>query len=172
MQYELFYLVGERQEANLETIKESVKSLLISFGTKLIEPELSEKRKLSYEIKHQRKGVYVTRRFELPENEEKIESPLQEMTKKMNLNNDILRFIIVKTDDLPELDSKEKRKAREMANQKQTAQRSQRPAEKKASFQQPKKQAEIKPAEALKESSPKIKDAKDIDKQLDELLDI
>lgn len=173
MQYELFYLVGERQEANLETIRESVKSLLISYGTTLVEPELSEKRKLSYEIKHQRKGIYVTRRFEFPEAddlENQKESALKEITKKLNLDNNILRFMIVKTDDLPELDAKEKRKAREMETQKQNNQKPQRPIEKRPAYQPPKKQEQPKPAAQKTEETKE--GIKDIDKQLDKLLDI
>ncbi|HPN54912.1 MAG TPA: 30S ribosomal protein S6 [Candidatus Moranbacteria bacterium] len=169
MQYELFYLVGERQEANLEAIKENVKSLLVSHQAKLLEPELSEKRKLSYEIKHQRKGVYVTRRFELPEADDQKESPLREITKKLNLSNEVLRFMIVKTDDLPELDSKEKRKAREMAAQTQSSQRTPRSAEKQPAYRQPRKQEQPKPAQA---PQPTKEETKDIDKQLDKLLDI
>ena len=173
MQYELFYLVGERQEANLETIKESVKYLLISFGAKLIEPELSEKRKLSYEIKHQKKGIYLTRRFEFPEadgSENQKEPALKEITKKLNLDNNILRFMIVKTDDLPELDAKEKRKAREMEAQKQNNQKPQRSVEKRPAYQPLKKQEQPKPtAQKTEETKEGIKD---IDKQLDKLLDI
>lgn len=173
MQYELFYLVGERQEANLEAIKENVKSILVSHQAKLLEPELSEKRKLSYEIKHQKKGVYVTRRFELPEVDEvsdKKESFIEEMTKKLNLTNEVLRFMIVKTDDLPELDSKEKRKAREMAAQNQSSQRTQRSAEKQPAYRQPKRQE---PPKQKQDHQPITKEeTKDIDKQLDKLLDI
>ena len=172
MQYELFYLVGERQEANLEAIKENVKSILVSHQAKLLEPELSEKRKLSYEIKHQKKGIYITRRFEFLESddlENQKESALKEITKKLNLDNNILRFMIVKTDDLPELDAKEKRKAREMAAQNQSSQRTQRSAEKQPAYRQPKRQEQPKPAQA---PQPTKEETKDIDKQLDKLLDI
>jgi ribosomal protein S6 len=172
MQYELFYLVGERQEANLDAIKKGVNELLVSYQATLVEPELSEKRKLSYEIKHQRKGTYVTRRFELPEiddvDETKKESTIESITKKLNLTNDVLRFLIVKTKDLPELGSKEKRKAQEM--EAQAAARPQR-AEKQprySAFKQPVRQELPKPLT----EQPAKEEAKDIDEQLDKLLDI
>ena len=57
MQYELFYLVGERQEANLEGIKAGVNAIIALEDAKMIGEELSEKRKLAYEIKHQNKST-------------------------------------------------------------------------------------------------------------------
>jgi ribosomal protein S6 len=178
MQYELFYLIGERQESNIENIKKGINELLVSHQATLIEPEISEKRKLSYEIKHQRKGVYITRRFELPgvddidetENETKKESTIDTITKKINLNNDVLRFLIIKTKDLPELGSKEKRKAQEIGNQ--STQRTQR-AEKQpryADFQKPTAKPQPKPDQA--QIVKPTEDVKDIDRQLDKLLDI
>lgn len=177
MQYELFYLIGERQEANMDMIRENVKNILVSHQATLIEPELSEKRKLSYEIKHQKKGTYITRRFELPgvddlDGKEKKESPIEEITKKLNLSNDVLRFLIVKTDDLPELGTKEKRKAQEIGAQKSP--KSQRPVEKRQTnaYQQPRKPEQPKteqPKPVVKETKEEVKD---IDKQLDKLLDI
>lgn len=175
MQYELFYLVGERQEANLDKIKGDINSLLVSVKASLLEPELSEKRKLAYEIKHQNKGVYITRRFELPEIENTDETSrtdfgIEAITKKLNLYSDVLRFMIVKTEDLPDLGAKERRKAQEMTNQKQTLGRpQQRPAKQDNQTQEPViKQipSEIEQPQINKE------DTKNIDEQLDKLLDI
>lgn len=168
MQYELFYLVGERQEANLGAIKENVNSILVSAKASLLEPELSEKRKLAYEIKHQKKGVYITRRFELPETDEtdkKSESGIEAITKKLNLLGDVLRFMIVKTEDLPDLGAKERRKAQEMSTQKQAPARPQQRPEKPAYKTEPKKE-EHRPEPVSKE------EVKNIDEQLDKLLDI
>lgn len=173
MQYELFYLVGERQEANLGTIKENVNSILVSVKGNLLEPELSEKRKLAYEIKHQKKGVYITRRFELPETEDadaeenKTEFGVEAITKKLNLFSDVLRFMIVKTEDLPDLGAKERRKTQEMNAQKQIPTRPQQRPEKQA-YQQTKKTVQPKPEQV----QPTKEEVKNIDEQLDKLLDI
>ena len=187
MQYELFYLVGERQESTLDTIREGVSAMLVSEGAKLIDPELTEKRKLAYEIKHQNKGTYITRRFELEDidfwadekNSEK-EFGIQAMTNKLNLNNDVLRFLIVKTDDLPDLGAKDRRKAQEMKTQRPEPMRPQRPEKREAPKQfvkpapvaapvvEPKKAVE--PKEATKVEKKEVE--KDIDKQLDDLLNI
>jgi len=176
MQYELFYLIGERQEANLDAIKKNVNSILVSGKATLLEPELSEKRKLTYAIKHQTKGVYITRRFELPgadeidESIDKKEFGIEAITKKLNLSNDVLRFMIVKTEDLPDLGAKERRKTQEMNAQKQVSARPQQRPEKQShqSSQQIKKRPQPKPIqpEVTKEA------AKDIDEQLDKLLNI
>ncbi|HEX8974332.1 MAG TPA: 30S ribosomal protein S6 [Patescibacteria group bacterium] len=201
MQYELFYLVGERQEANLDAIRNSVSAMLTQEGATILEEEIVEKRKLAYEIKHQNRGTYITRRFELPEveywadekNAEK-EFGIQAITNKLNLNNDVLRFLIVKTEDLPDLGAKQRRKEQELGNAKQAPVKAQRP-EKKAAPKPEAKEAvkeEVKPIAEIKEEvkeekveetkveevkeapkkSKKEAESKDIDKQLDELLNI
>ena len=184
MQYELFYLVGERQEANLPTIKEGVNAILALENATMVGEELSEKRKLAYEIKHQKKGTYITRRFELPEidfwadetNSEK-EFGIQAITNKLNLNTDVLRFLIVKTEDLPDLGAKDRRKAQEMNSQKQTAGRPQpRTSDRRDNSPRPMSRPMQRPvvqaaAPVKKVESPK-EESKNIDKQLDELLNI
>ena len=184
MQYELFYLVGERQEANLDAIKEGVNAILALEKATMVGEEVSEKRKLAYEIKHQNKGTYITRRFELPEidfwadeaNGEK-EFGIQAITNKMNLNNDVLRFLVVKTEDLPDLGAKDRRKAQEMASgQRQTPQRPQRPERRDNARMTSRPQASQpvqRPVAAPAEKEPVSKEeSKNIDKQLDELLNI
>jgi ribosomal protein S6 len=170
MQYELFYLVGERQEATLDAIKEGVNAILVSGKAKLLDPELLEKRKLAYEIKHQRKGIYVTHRFELPEFDElegEKEFGIEAITKKLNLNNNVLRFLIVKTENLPDLGAKERRKAQEMSAPKQFAQKGERRDQQRPPAAPQRKQQPI-----SAERKEDRKEVKDIDKQLDKLLDI
>ncbi|MEI7891086.1 MAG: 30S ribosomal protein S6 [bacterium] len=188
MQYELFYLVGERQEANLPTIKEGVNAILALEQATLVGEELSEKRKLAYEIKHQNKGTYITRRFELPEidfwadetNGEK-EFGIAAITNKLNLSNDVLRFLIVKTEDLPALGAKDRRKAQELAaNQGRSPQRPQQRTDRRDNNQRPMQRPAQRPAQRptaptatiAKKVEPSKEESKNIDKQLDELLNI
>lgn len=184
MQYELFYLVGERQEANLDAIKEGVNAILTLEQATMVGEEMSEKRKLAYEIKHQNKGTYITRRFELPEidfwadeaNGEK-EFGIQAITNKMNLNNDVLRFLIVKTQDLPDLGAKDRRKAQEMASgQRQTPQRPQRNDRRdnsRMTSRPTQRPVVAAPAKKVEAAAPVAKEeSKTIDKQLDDLLNI
>jgi small subunit ribosomal protein S6 len=104
MQYELFYLVGAAKEAELDKIKQEVAELVTSEGGVFEEKQVVEKRKMAYEVKHENRGFYVAQRFNL-EDPEKI----QDMTRKINLYTNILRFIITRTDELPELTSRAER---------------------------------------------------------------
>lgn len=195
MQYELFYLVGQRQEASLDAIKKGVEEILTLESATLIDPEQMEKRKLAYEIKHQNKGIYITRRFELPEidfwadeaNGEK-EFGIAAITNKLNLNNDVLRFLIVKTEDLPDLGAKDRRKQQEMsAPQRPGAQRPQRNDRRDDNSRnsRPTNRPTMRPTSAPRPTTPRPaapvkkveapatkEEAKNIDKQLDELLNI
>ncbi|MCX6763531.1 MAG: 30S ribosomal protein S6 [Candidatus Moranbacteria bacterium] len=108
MLYELFYLVGMSQEAELPTIKTEVNEIIVSEGGVFEEKEVIEKRRLAYKIKQEVQGLYIARRFSL-EDPEKIEA----IRKQLNLYGRILRFLISRTDDLPELTSREERKQAE-----------------------------------------------------------
>lgn len=104
MRYEIFYLVGSSQEANLEKIKKEMEDIVVSSGGVFEQKETKEKRKLAYKIKHETSGTYFAQRFNLEKSEE-----LEKINLKMNLKSDILRFMISKASDLPELKSKEER---------------------------------------------------------------
>ena len=115
MQYELFYIIGQNNEEKMDSIKKEVEQTLIDEGATFSDIEVITKRKFSYEIKHQIRGTYIAKRFEMPdvdywasENDSAEKNdPLMSATKKLNLNQDILRFLIVKADELPELRQKE-----------------------------------------------------------------
>ena len=103
MRYELFYLIGAQKEADLERIKGEVNQMVLTEGGVIEEKATQERRKLAYEIKHQAFGFYVTIRFEMAP--EKI----AEISRKLNLYGDVLRFIVSRADELPELKTKEER---------------------------------------------------------------
>jgi ribosomal protein S6 len=154
MLYELNYLVGESKEAELEKIKKELEEIVAGEGAIFLEPIFTEKRKLAYKVKKDVRGTYTARRFELPdkdmEESEEKENPLKQITKKLNLNQNILRFIIVRADELPELGKKEERVITKK---------------------------EIRPKRILKEKKPVVVEEKaetpvSIDDKLDELLNI
>lgn len=110
MQYELMFLVGENKKTEFENIKKDIHQLVEKNGGKWIGESIDFERKLAYKIKHQWRGVYSVQRFELTEKDDRSEdenevlvTAIQEITNQMNLQRDVLRYIIVKTDDLPEL---------------------------------------------------------------------
>lgn len=104
MKYELFYLVAGSKEADLETIKLGTKEIVTNEGGIFEEKEVTEKRKLAYKVKHEIYGFYVARRFSMDD-----PTKIQEITRKLNLDTNILRFVISQADKLPELKTKEER---------------------------------------------------------------
>lgn len=159
MQYELFYLVGQNNEEKMGEIKTEIEKILSDESAKIHQIEVINKRKLSYEIKHQIRGTYVARRFDLPENDYWAEEPeskgndsLQRITAKINLMPNVLRFIIVKADELPEL------KQKEAASPKKEVERKEKPFNKKPAMAPEKKEEK--------------KEEESIDKKLEEILNI
>jgi ribosomal protein S6 len=104
MRYELFYLIGASKEAQVPEVKKRIEEIVKKFGGIFEPKETLEKRRLSYDIKRDTHGIYIAQRFNL----EEIEN-IKEINHKLNLDNGILRFIISRTDELPELKSKEER---------------------------------------------------------------
>jgi len=168
MRYELCYLVGESKESNLEAIKNEVKEMIVQNKAVLIQPEFLEKRKMAYRVKKDIRGTYVAVRFDLPEidaEENYDQNIISTLSKKMNLNQNILRFLIVKADDLPAIKVKEEKnieKSKESVKTKKAA------VEKTAEKEEEKKEVmtENIPPEKLPEGG------SDIDKKLDEILNI
>jgi ribosomal protein S6 len=108
VEYELFYLVGETKEADLPRIKEAVQKIVTDEGAVLLPLETEEKRKLAYIVKKEVRGIYVARRFTLPDHDEVDPEtvdvhPLAKINRAMMLSKDILRFLILRADTLPEL---------------------------------------------------------------------
>jgi len=123
MQYELFYLVGESNEPNLEKIKEKMDGIIKEANCALLEPLVSRKRKMAYAIEKENRGTYVARRFEAPENDGSAEENniIKDLTHKINSGKDVLRFIISKTDELPPLKTVEEQKPAARAREKPKA---------------------------------------------------
>jgi ribosomal protein S6 len=154
MQYELFYLIGASKEAEAEKIKQQITAIVTENGGVLGEKETVESRKLSYKIKHENHGIYIAQRFELEDSQK-----LTDINQKLNLFGGILRFIISRASELPELKSKEERIAEQ----------------EKRSISAEKPRVEEKPA-TVKEKKPKESNSEtakeDIDKKLEEILNI
>lgn len=163
MQYELNYLVGESKEANLEEIKKNIADMVAAEGGVFVEPQILEKRKMAYKVQKDIRGTYVAQRFNLPEKdaEEGYNSnAIQKINNKLNLNQDILRFIIIRSEELPEL------KAQEIV-EKGRREKSKVPFKREAAVRTEKPKSEIpKPKEETQAQK------EDIDKKLDEILNI
>lgn len=184
-EYELFYLIGESKEVDMARIKDEIKAIVVKEGGEFLEGESTEKRKLAYPIRREIRGIYVAQRFttaDRNDREENIEkgeeSIISRLTRLLNLYRDILRFIIVRAEDLPSLNPvEESAKVVEEVMQ-----------EAKVAEAAPKKRARVakkeveEVAEATEETktpaAKKAKEAKsemkeeDIDKKLEEVLNI
>ncbi|MFA6047229.1 MAG: 30S ribosomal protein S6 [Parcubacteria group bacterium] len=159
MRYELFYLIGASREADAEKIKEDIMKLVTEAGGVFEEKETIEKRRLAYQIKHETHGIFIAQRFEL--DTEKI----PELSKKINLYPNLTRFIISKANELPELKTKEERISESMT----------RPApvkEVEKKIETPAKKEEVKEDTKKEESKEKPASDDDIDKKLEEILNI
>lgn len=111
MEYELMFLVAENKRAELEQIKKTVQELVEKAGGMWTKESLEFERKLAYKIQHNWRGIYFVQRFTLPNKDEKgdleeneeSKSPIEEITIQMNLQQNILRYIVVRSEDLPPL---------------------------------------------------------------------
>jgi ribosomal protein S6 len=155
MKYELFYLVGSTKEAELENIQKEVSAIISENGGVFDEKGTIEKRKMSYEIKHETHGIYIAKRFEMES--EKID----DVIRRLNLNSGVLRFVISRADELPPLKTKEERLEEA---KKKTLSRPQ--------FQEERKLKEAKKPEKPEKTEEKKETQEDIDKKLEEILNI
>lgn len=108
MEYEICYLIGESKEANIDKIRPIIEQIIEKHKGTFLEGEFVRKRRLSYEIKGEARGTYVARRFTVPSRDERDEMEsdydiMGEINKELRFNQEILRYMLVKTDDLPPL---------------------------------------------------------------------
>jgi ribosomal protein S6 len=111
IEYELFYLVGESKELQKDEIAKAIEGVVTRHGGTFLPPMTEEKRKMAYEVKGEIRGTYVARRFTLPDRDEldaqgvaeDAAHPLSEINRELMLSKDILRFLLLRADDLPEL---------------------------------------------------------------------
>lgn len=109
MEYELMFLIAEEKKPDFSRIKDEVRTVVETAGGTWTGDSLEFDRKLAYAIKHNWRGTYFVQRFTLPNKDERNENtgapedPISEMTRQMNINQDILRYIIVNASELPPL---------------------------------------------------------------------
>ncbi|MBI2439059.1 MAG: 30S ribosomal protein S6 [Candidatus Moranbacteria bacterium] len=163
VEYELLYLVGESKESELPRIRETVEKMVTDQGGVFLPAQTEEKRKMAYMVKNEVRGMYIARRFTLPDKDEREEKeethPLTRINRALQLSKDVLRFLILSAKGLPEL------KAIERVERVKTDNRSGR-YEKRGAVR-PMPQAPVIAAEETKTVS-----QEEIDAQLKEKLDI
>jgi len=147
--YELTFIIpGNLPEDQHPAVIEKVNSLLGQYQAQIVSQEDLGKRKFAYPIKHLRHGFYRTITLNLEP------AKLKEIEKELKLDQNILRFLIIKTHETTE---------KEIAAQKEV--KAKRVKEKIA---QASKQKEDQKEEKTKKQKVSLED---LDKKLDELLD-
>lgn len=133
MQYELLFLVGHGKEANLEAIEKAVEKYIEEIGGTLEDARWESKRRLAYPIKHEERGVYVARRFTLPiidvwANDVQTETVdrIGKLSQLLHLYDDVLRFSIVRSEELESLADFSTRKEEERKTHRQSVEKKER----------------------------------------------
>ena len=120
MEYELMFLIADKDKPEFDNIKDEVKKLVKTAGGEWLGESVEFERKLAYKIKHNWKGTYFVQRFTLPDADTREENSdiIGDITRQMNLRKDILRYIIVNADKLPPLESFAKEATKDPREQK------------------------------------------------------
>jgi ribosomal protein S6 len=113
VEYELFYLVLASKKALLEQIKKDVRTTVEESGGTYKGDDVTQERKLAYDIKHEWRGVYVAQRFTIKDRQDMMPDtdephPVDLITKKLNVYKDVVRFVIVRADEVPSLEQYKK----------------------------------------------------------------
>ena len=91
MNYEILYIIPAKySETEFEEVNKKVPAIIEEAGAKIERTDNWGKRKLAYQIKHFRYGYYTLIIFSAPS------EALEKITQKLNLNQDVVRFQIVK----------------------------------------------------------------------------
>ncbi len=90
--YEFTVLFHPDLEMNLDPALDKVKKILETNGAKITKEESDGKKRLCYEIKKQSFGIYYFFELQLP-----ADAP-QKISNVFNISDEILRYLLVKTD--------------------------------------------------------------------------
>ncbi len=106
VEYEILYLIGESKKVELEAIKKSVEETIVASGGEVQADEFVDERRMEYPVAGERRGTYIAKRFAAKDDVEDIAGAV---TKKLSFNKNVLRFIIVRAEELPTLAESQER---------------------------------------------------------------
>src|SRR3989344_6554039 len=87
IEYELLYLVGESNDAELPRIREAVEQIVVSNGGTFLAPQTEEKRKMAYQVQKEERGTYIARRFTVLDRDENEAQGTEGETNQLAANN-------------------------------------------------------------------------------------
>lgn len=91
----IFVTRQDLSPAQVETLKTDVSKIIAEQGGEVVNSEYCGLRNLAYPIKKNRKGHYVLMQLDAPH------GAISEMERKMRLNEDVIRYLTVITDEHP-----------------------------------------------------------------------
>ena len=100
--YELTVLIHPDFESDLEKALDKVRGLVAANGGEIVKEDNWGKKKLAYAIKGQDFAIYVAMDVKLP-----AAAPLK-ISNTLNITDEVLRYLLVKAEARPVVDSEEK----------------------------------------------------------------
>jgi small subunit ribosomal protein S6 len=94
--YEAMFLVGQAAAADLASVIEHIKEILTRAHAELIAMSKWDERRLAYEIKKQKRGLYILTYFKA------ANTALPHIERDCNLSEKVLRVLILRADHLTE----------------------------------------------------------------------
>lgn len=94
--YEAMFLVGQAAAADLAGVVEHIKEVLARGHAEIIAMKKWDERRLAYEIKKQKRGLYILVYFKAPG------GSLAHIERDCNLSEKLLRVLILRADHLTE----------------------------------------------------------------------
>lgn len=100
--YELTVLIHPDFESDLEKALDKVRGLVAANGGEIVKEDNWGKKKLAYAIKGQDFAIYVAMDIKLP-----AAAPLK-ISNTLNITDEVLRYLLVKAEARPVVESEEK----------------------------------------------------------------
>ncbi len=92
--YEAMFLIGQAAAADLAGVIEHIKEILTRGHAELVAMRKWDERRLAYEIKKQKRGLYILAYFKAPGGQ------LSHIERDCNLSEKLLRVLILRADHL------------------------------------------------------------------------
>ena len=92
--YEIVFIINpDAEDAEVMRLTEAAQKIITDQGGSIVKTEMMGKRRLAYEINHQRDGVYVLLEVEGSGRE------IAEFERRMRVNDRVLRYMTVRVDE-------------------------------------------------------------------------
>ena len=92
--YEIVFIINpDAEDAEVMRLTEAAQKIITDQGGNIVKTEMMGKRRLAYEINHQRDGVYVLLEVEGSGRE------IAEFERRMRVNDRVLRYMTVRVDE-------------------------------------------------------------------------